>query len=131
MSSQFHLAEDLPQIWGDAHQLQHVVVNLVTNAQHALCQMIPPRYLRLTTSARAERTQVILEVTNTGIGMPGEAQRRLFEPFFSTKAQGEGSGLGLSLCRSIVEGHGGTIQVTSQTGYGATVCITLPVRDGS
>jgi two-component system NtrC family sensor kinase len=124
---QFHLAEDLPQIWGDVHQLQHVVVNLVTNAQHALHQMRPPRYLKLTTSARAERTQVILEVADTGPGIPEEVQHRLFEPFFTTKPQGEGSGLGLSLCRSIVEGHGGTIHVASQTGHGATMCITLPV----
>jgi len=124
---QLDLAEDLPQLWGDVHQLQHVVVNLITNAQDALRQMMPSRRLRLTTSARAEQTRVILEVSDTGSGIPEEAQRRLFEPFFTTKPQGEGSGLGLSLCRSIVEGHGGSIQVASQSGHGTTVCITLPV----
>jgi len=124
---QLDLAEDLPQLWGDVHQLQHVVVNLITNAQDALRQMMPSRRLRLTTSARAEQTRVILEVSDTGSGIPEEAQRRLFEPFFTTKPQGEGSGLGLSLCRSIVEGHGGTIHVASQSGHGTTVCITLPV----
>jgi CheY-like chemotaxis protein len=107
--------------------LQQVVVNIVTNAQHALHPMFPPRYLRLTTSARAVRTQVVRVVADTGPGIPPEVQRRLFEPFFTTKAQGEGSGLGLSLCRSIVEGHGGTLHLASQTGHGTTVRMTLPV----
>jgi len=124
---QLDLAADLPQLWGDVHQLQHVVVNLLTNAQHALRQMMPPRQLRLTTLAKAEQTQAILEVADTGPGIPEEVQHRLFEPFFTTKPQGEGSGLGLSLCRSIVQGHGGTIHVASQSGQGTTVCITLPV----
>jgi two-component system NtrC family sensor kinase len=124
---QLHLGEELPQLWGDAHQLQHVVVNLLTNAQHALRSTSSPRHLRLTTSAKVERNQVILEVADTGPGIPEEIQRRLFEPFFTTKPQGEGSGLGLSLCRSIVEGHGGTIHMASQSGQGTTVCMTLPV----
>jgi two-component system NtrC family sensor kinase len=121
------LADDLPPLWVDPHQLQHVLANLLTNAHHALRQSTPPRHLRLTAAATADRSQVILEVADSGPGIPQEVQRRVFEPFFTTKPQGMGSGLGLPLCRSIVENHGGTIQISSQPGHGTTVSVTLPV----
>jgi two-component system NtrC family sensor kinase len=121
------LAEDLPQLWADPQQLYHVVVNLVTNAHQALRPTAPPRHLTLTTAANAERTQVTLAVADTGPGIPEDLQRRVFEPFFTTKPPGVGSGLGLPLCRNIVEGHGGTIHIASQSGQGTTVVVTLPV----
>jgi signal transduction histidine kinase len=120
-----HLADDLPPVWADANQLHHVVANLITNAHHALRQMSSPRHLRLTTVASADRSQVTLEVTDNGPGIPEELQRRIFEPFFTTKPQQEGSGLGLPLCRSIVEGHGGTMRLASQPGRGTTVAVSL------
>jgi two-component system NtrC family sensor kinase len=104
-----------------------VVANLITNAHHALRETAPPRHLRLTTAAHPDRTQVILEVADTGSGIPPELQRRIFEPFFTTKPQGAGSGLGLPLCRNIIEGHEGTIHLSSQPGHGTTVRVTLPV----
>jgi len=73
----------------------------------------------------------MLEVADTGPGIPAELQRRVFEPFFTTRGQRGGSGLGLSLCRSISEGHGGTIHLSSQVGHGTTVHITLPVAPPS
>jgi two-component system NtrC family sensor kinase len=121
-----HLEEDLPPLWADANQLHHVLANLMTNAHHALRESDPPRHLRLTTAATADGSQVILEVADSGPGMPKDVQRRVFDPFFTTKPQGEGSGLGLPLCRSIIEGHGGAIQITSQPGQGTTVSLTLP-----
>lgn len=121
------LAEAVPLLWADPHQLQHVVTNLLTNAQHALRQAAPPRSLRLTTAATADRTQVTLSVADTGMGIPEALQRRVFEPFFTTKPQGVGSGLGLPLCRTMVESHGGTIQLVSQPGHGTTVHVMLPV----
>jgi two-component system NtrC family sensor kinase len=121
------LDENLPPVWADAHQLHHVVANLVTNAHHALRETAPPRHLRLTTAALTDRTQVILEVADTGSGIPQELQRRIFDPFFTTKPQGEGSGLGLPLCRNIVQSHGGSLSLTSQPGQGTTVRVTLPV----
>jgi signal transduction histidine kinase/CheY-like chemotaxis protein len=120
------LDEQVPPIWADATQLHHVVANLLTNAHHALRQTAAPRHLRLTTAAPADRRQVRLDVTDSGPGIPEALQRRVFEPFFTTKPQGVGSGLGLPLCRSIVEGHGGTIQLASQAGHGTTVSVTLP-----
>jgi signal transduction histidine kinase/ActR/RegA family two-component response regulator len=122
-----HLTDDLPPLWADAHQLHHVVANLLTNAHHALRDSALPRHLRLTTAATADRSQVLLEVRDNGPGISPELQRRVFDPFFSTKPQGMGSGLGLPLCRSIVEGHGGTMQLTSQPGHGTTVSVALPV----
>jgi two-component system NtrC family sensor kinase len=122
-----HLDERLPPVWADAHQLHHVVANLITNAHHALQQTSSPRRLSLTTATHADGSQVILEVSDSGPGIPEDVQRRVFDPFFTTKPQGMGSGLGLPLCRNIVEGHGGTIQLVSQPGHSTTIRITLPV----
>jgi CheY-like chemotaxis protein/anti-sigma regulatory factor (Ser/Thr protein kinase) len=122
-----HLDEHVPPVWADANQLHHVVANLVTNAHHALQQTSSPRYLRLTTTARADRGRVMLEVADTGPGIPQELQRRIFDPFFTTKPRGVGSGLGLPLCRNIVQGHGGTLYFASQPGHGTTVRVTVPV----
>jgi signal transduction histidine kinase/DNA-binding NarL/FixJ family response regulator len=121
------LAEAVPLLWADPHQLQHVVTNLLTNAHHALREAAPPRSLRLTTAATADRTQVTLTIADTGAGIPTALQRHVFDPFFTTKPQGVGSGLGLPLCRTIVEGHGGTIQLVSTPGQGTTVYVMLPV----
>jgi signal transduction histidine kinase/ActR/RegA family two-component response regulator len=121
------LAEAVPLVWADPHQVQHVVTNLLTNAHYALRQAAPPRHLRLTTAVTADQTQVTLTVADTGEGIPAELHRRVFEPFFTTKPLGVGSGLGLPLCRNIVEGHGGTIHLASQPGQGTSVHVTLPV----
>jgi signal transduction histidine kinase/CheY-like chemotaxis protein len=123
---QLHLADDLMPLWADANQLHHVVSNLLTNAHDALRQAAPPRHLTLTTAASADRTQVLLTVTDTGPGIPEDLQRRVFEPFFTTKSQRGGSGLGLPLCRSMVEGHHGAIHLTSRPGQGTTVHVALP-----
>jgi signal transduction histidine kinase len=124
---QLHLADDLMPLWADANQLHHVVSNLLTNAHDALRQAAPPRHLTLTTAASTDRTQVLLTVTDTGPGIPEDLQRRIFEPFFTTKSQRGGSGLGLPLCRSMVEGHHGSIRLTSRPGQGTTVHVALPV----
>jgi signal transduction histidine kinase/ActR/RegA family two-component response regulator len=123
---QLHLADDLMPLWADANQLHHVVSNLLANAHDALRQTTPPRHLTLTTAANGDRTQVLLTVTDTGPGIPEDLQRRLFEPFFTTKFQRGGSGLGLPLCRSVVEGHHGSIHLTSRPGQGTTVHVALP-----
>src|SRR3989475_5237291 len=68
-----------------------------------------------------------LEVADTGPGIPAEIRSKIFEPFFTTKPPGEGTGLGLSLCRGIIEAHGGTIEVESEPGRGTTFVIELPV----
>jgi nitrogen-specific signal transduction histidine kinase/CheY-like chemotaxis protein len=128
---ELHLADGLPPLQADIIQLHHVIANLIANAQQALRQSPPPRRLTLTTAVDTAGTQVTLEVTDTGPGIPEDLQRRVFEPFFTTRAQEGGSGLGLSLCRSVIEGHGGTIRLRSQVGHGTTVHITLPIVPSS
>jgi two-component system NtrC family sensor kinase len=122
------LAEDLPPLWADPHQLYQVVVNLLTNAHQALHDAAPPRRLTLTTSYDAARHLSSLEVADTGPGIPPELQERIFEPFFTTKPPGVGTGLGLPFCKGIIEGHGGSIRVVSRAGQGAVFRIELPIE---
>ncbi len=121
------LAEDLPALWADAHQLQQVIVNLLTNAQHAMRQS-PVRRLVLGTRHDAERGRVVLRVADTGPGIPPGIRARIFEPFFTTKPIGQGTGLGLSLCHGIVDSHGGSIAIEDVAGFGAVFRVELPVE---
>jgi two-component system NtrC family sensor kinase len=119
----------LPSIWADAEQIRQVLVNLITNAYQALREMQGPRQVTLTTRCDAEQTRVTLDVVDTGPGIPPAHRERIFEPFFTTKPPGVGTGLGLSLCQSIIEGHGGTIRVINQPGQGTVFRVELPVGE--
>jgi two-component system NtrC family sensor kinase len=121
------LADDLPLVWAEGHQLQQVAVNLLTNAHHALRQARAPRRLTLTTRWDDGAGRVRIAIADTGPGIPADVQTRIFEPFFTTKPEGEGTGLGLPLCRGVVENHGGAIRVESVPGEGATFVIELPL----
>jgi signal transduction histidine kinase/ActR/RegA family two-component response regulator len=109
--------------WGNEHQLTQVLINLVTNAEHAL-QGRPTRRIVIE-GGRDEGGGVRLEVSDTGAGMDEATRARIFEPFFTTK-QGYGTGLGLPLSYSIIQSHGGTIDVISAPDVGTTFVITLP-----
>jgi CheY-like chemotaxis protein len=121
------LADDLPTLWADPHQLHQVVVNFITNAHHAMHGSASPRRLTIRTWFTA--AHVSLAVGDTGPGIPPDILGRIFEPFFTTKPLGQGTGLGLPLCQSIVESHGGTVRVDSKPGEGAVFTIELPVVD--
>src|SRR3989442_15888143 len=82
---------------------------------------------RITIRTRLERERLLLEVIDTGPGIPAEIQSRIFEPFFTTKPQGEGTGLGLSLCKRMLDEHETTITAESEVGRGTTFRIELPV----
>ncbi|PYM84798.1 MAG: hypothetical protein DME13_11925 [Candidatus Rokuibacteriota bacterium] len=122
------LAPDLPVLWVDPHQLHQVLVNLVANAHHALRRHPPPRRVAVVARHDAARGRVRLEIADIGPGIPADVRAKIFEPFFTTKPVGEGTGLGLSLCRDIVTDHHGTIEVDSEPGRGTRFVIELPVE---
>jgi two-component system sensor histidine kinase/response regulator len=121
------LADDLPTLWADGHQLHQVVINLLTNAHYALRRSASPRQISIATRFEAAAGRIHLEIADTGPGIPPEVRARIFEPFFTTKGPREGTGLGLSLCQGIVEDHGGVITVQSEVGRGTRFAVTLPV----
>jgi two-component system, NtrC family, sensor kinase len=120
------LSPSLPRVRGDDRQLQQVLLNLVVNAEHALANA-QTRIITLRTKAVAGR--VIVEVSDTGMGMSIDVKKRIFEPFFTTKPEGTGTGLGLSVSFGIVQTHGGTLTAHSAPGAGATFRLTLPVDE--
>jgi signal transduction histidine kinase len=112
---------DRTTVWSDPYQLRQVLINLVTNAIQATDSEGD-----VTISIEGTKDEAMLKVTDTGQGIPSEIQERIFEPFFSTKPPGEGTGLGLSVSHRIVERLGGQIDVESQMGHGATFRVKLP-----
>jgi PAS domain S-box-containing protein len=114
----------LPLTWADPFQLQQVMLNLVSNAEQALSNWDGPR--AITIESFSAEGQLVVRVCDTGPGVPAEHQRRVFNPFFTTKPVGEGTGLGLSISDGIVREHGGRIRLESQAGRGATFVIELP-----
>jgi two-component system NtrC family sensor kinase len=119
------IPDDLPEIAADQDQLVQVLINLITNAQQALSSVSGPR--RLAIAARAgEEGEIEITVTDNGPGVPEALRARVFDPFFTTRQEGGGTGVGLSLCRGIVSAHGGTIELTETHGGGATVRVLLP-----
>lgn len=119
----------LPRTSADGDQLVQVVINLLINAQHALAALPDgaPREVRIET-ARDAAGRILLTVRDTGPGVPDAVRRRIFEPFFTTKPVGEGTGMGLSVSRGIVEAHEGALELVSGAGDGAAFRITLPVE---
>jgi len=118
------LAPDLPPISGDRVQLQQVIINLVLNAIEAM-QSVTDRPRELLIRSAQDERGVVVTVTDCGVGFAEENVERMFSPFFTTKPSG--MGLGLSICRSIVESHGGRLSVVRQEGPGATFQFTLPL----
>ena len=115
-------AAKLPGVSGDVGQLQQAVVALAANAIDAM-----PDGGTLTLRATTSGPRVIVEVSDTGIGIPPENMTKIFDPFFTTKDVGRGTGLGLAVCYGILSEHGGRLDVRSSLGVGTTFTITLPV----
>ena len=121
------LADDLPDVFADPHQLQQVVLNLLINAEHAMVREAVGRRITLRTVLE-DTDSVRVEVRDDGPGMSEDVLAHIFDPFFTTKATGEGTGLGLSLVRSFVELHGGSVILQSEVGLGTTVTCVFPLK---
>ncbi len=115
------LAGELPPIWADFEELELAMLNLVSNSLDAM-----PQGGSLTIRARSSEESVLVEVSDTGVGIPKELLPRIFDPWVTTKAAGHGTGLGLSITHDVIERHGGTISVTSEPGHHTQFTIELP-----
>ena len=114
----------MPSFLGDESQLMQVLVNLVVNAVQAM-----PDGGTLTIGTRTDGEWVLLEVSDTGMGMTEVVQAQVFLPFFTTKDVDEGTGLGLAVVHGIVSSHGGRIEVESRRGGGSSFRVYFPLHN--
>jgi two-component system NtrC family sensor kinase len=121
------LAPDLPLTLADADQLHQVMLNLIINAQQSLQEQAPPRRLSITSRFDARADMLRVGVADNGPGIAPHLRARVFDPYFTTKPTGIGTGVGLAVSLGIVEAHGGTLTVDCPAGGGAEFCIALPV----
>lgn len=115
---------------GDATALQQIVVNLCTNAAHAMRDRSGSISVRLEARGEPPDGEAVLTVRDAGCGIPADVRERLFEPFFTTKPVGEGTGMGLAVVHGIVTAHGGVISVESAPDAGSTFAVSLPLVSG-
>ncbi len=132
------IGDDLPEVLIDAGRMRQVFLNLINNAKHS---MFRGGTLKLTTEILTKERRLYkrsgkvpsnpniirIKFSDTGIGIKDVDMKNIFEPFFTTKPEDQGTGLGLAICHSIVEKHGGTLDVESVWGKGSTFCIDLPI----
>jgi PAS domain S-box-containing protein len=125
ISVRTELAEDLPHVIGDRVQLQQVLMNLIVNGVDAMHDVDGPREL-IIKSRPAENNELLLSVSDTGVGLPRNQADQIFNAFFTTKAHG--TGMGLRISRSIIESHGGRLWAADNSPRGASFCFTLPTK---
>jgi signal transduction histidine kinase len=119
----FDLAPAGARVLADPFQIEQLLLNLVLNAIQAM-----PGGGRLTLRTSSSEERVVTEIVDTGVGIPSELRDRVFDPFFTTREVGQGTGLGLSVSYGIVTAHGGSIDVESEPGRGAVFRVTLPAH---
>jgi PAS domain S-box-containing protein len=120
------LSDDMPVVFADRIQLQQVMLNLMMNANEAMTQVTTPRELLISSGADGPKGVVVV-VRDSGAGLDSKTLERLFEPFYTTKPQG--MGMGLAICRSIVQAHGGRLWAATNRDRGASFHFTLPMGE--
>jgi len=131
IKAKIQVSEDLPDIVADRDQVQQVFLNLMINAIHAMPQggnLILRAAIEGRSQNPVEGPFFKIDVVDTGIGIPPEKFQKIFDPFYSTKEPGEGTGLGLTICENIVRDHGGWMAVSSRIGEGAVISVFLPLH---
>jgi two-component system, NtrC family, sensor kinase len=118
-----HLEPDLPEVCASPSEIQQVLLNLINNAIDA----IGPAGGTVEITSRDEGHKVVIDVADTGHGIPPSVMARIFDPFFTTKPVGKGTGLGLSICYGIIKKMGGDITVNSAVDLGTTFHVHLPL----
>ncbi|WP_019903561.1 ATP-binding protein [Methylobacterium sp. 77] len=122
------VAPDLPHVHGDRVQLQQVVINLMVNAIQAMATIVERTRWLTVIAVVSDAVDVCVTVTDTGNGITGDAMGQVFCPFFTTKA--DGMGMGLAICRSTVEAHGGRLWASEHVSLGASFSFTIPIAAG-
>src|SRR6185369_17727611 len=122
------LDPSLPVVLADGHQIQQVLLNIMNNARQAIEEHRPSGKIKIITAACEPNVRIPIQ--DDGPGIAPENLRRIFDPFFTSKALGKGTGLGLSLCYGMIKEHGGNIIPISKPGEGATFIVELPIARG-
>ena len=122
---------DLPPVTCNIGELNQVFLNLIINAAQALEEQVSDsgELGVISISTHVVESEVQIEIADDGPGIPHELQERIYEPFFTTKRVGQGTGQGLALARSTIEGHGGSLECISEPGQGARFTIRLPLDE--
>ncbi len=126
---EFDIPGNIPLIRGDLERLQEVFLNLFINAYHAMAEKRNPKIYVKAEIAEEDPRMVAVHFKDNGSGMNEETMKKIFNYGFTTKPPGRGSGMGLYMCKYIIELHGGTIKVSSEIGKGTTFVLTIPVFD--
>jgi signal transduction histidine kinase len=125
VATSIELRDDLPLVMAERGQLQQVLLNLITNAIEAMHDITDrPRMLRVRSDMNEDASSIRITVEDTGTGIDGKDMEHLFEPFFTTKSAG--TGIGLNVCRSIIEAHGGNIKISTNRPHGTVFSLNLP-----
>ena len=119
---------DRATVVANASRLEQVFVNLLVNAGHAIAE-VESRDHEIKIVAFRRGTHAVVEISDTGVGIPEHGHRKIFDPFFTTKPVGVGTGLGLPICHGIITALGGSIEVESRAGQGTTFRVLLPVSE--
>jgi PAS domain S-box-containing protein len=127
ITMRFSAPDSLPPVEGDPKLLTQAFLNIVTNARQAISSVRGRGTLEVSIARNGPR--IVVAFADDGPGIPSDSLRKIFDPFFTTKRPGGGSGLGLTISLAVVKEHGGTIEVQSQRGSGATFCVSLPVAE--
>jgi signal transduction histidine kinase len=122
-----NMASDLPDVVASWEHMKSVWLNLLVNARDAVLPLPDNRRIEITTRLAAESNHVQVLIHDNGGGMSAAELAHIFEPFYTTKGPGQGTGLGLATCHRIIEQHGGEINVISAPGEGSTFIVRLPV----